>query len=176
MASNTPFKKLSCKVCKQWKIDRTGKAKGTCCGVPAVLSENWYVRVTTRGRTITKSVSPRKRDAEDYIANCKTASRQGVLLPGQEKDITWEKAAKNCMQWWEDAVATGDMRQATADHYKFRLVALNDFFHGKTLLTITKGDMKDYRTSRAKEGRAPATINHELKSVKRIFIKIKLPS
>lgn len=169
MAANTPFKKLVCRVCNQWKIDRTGKAKGEHCGAPMVISDNWYVRVTVAGRTTTKSVSPRKRDAEDYIANCKTAARQGVILPGQEKDITWEQAGKNCKQWWEDAVATGELRQSTATFYKEIMPALDRYFGGKTLLTITKGDVMDYRTARANQKRAAATINHDIKTIKRIY-------
>lgn len=164
MAANTPFKKLTCKVCKQWKIDRTGKAKGACCGVPASLSENWYVRVTVRGKLTTTSVSPRKRDAEKFIEDCR-AGRASA----SEKDIIWSQAAENGAKWWSALVTKTKISQKTADHYGHRMVALSDFFEEFSLLTISKGDLEDYMTHRAELGRAPATINHEVKALRKLY-------
>lgn len=164
------FKYLVCQ-CGYKRTDPTGKAKGVCKndGAAMHLSENWYARITHQGKTTVKAISPRRRDAEDYIATCKVAKRSGVLMPGQEKDVTWQTAKKNCEQWWKDAVARGDLKQSTADHYKYRLVSLDAFFSDMTLLTIRKGDVMDYQTARSREGRAPVTINHEVKAIKRIY-------
>lgn len=168
MAANTPFKKLVCQICRQWKIDRTGKAKAEHCGVPMVLSDNWYVRVTVRGQTTTKSVSPRKRDAEDYIANCKTASRQGVILPGKEKDIPWGQAKENCLKWWKGDVPK-NIKASTFEFYQSQVLALDSYFSGKTLFSITKGDVMDFQTERSKEGILPSTVNHNVRALKRMF-------
>ena len=166
MASNTPFKKLVCSnpKCKQWKMDRTGKAKDVHCGLPMELSDNWYVRITVRGKLTTKSVSPRKRDAEKFIEDC----REGRAC-ASERDISWADAAENGAKWWSSLVTKKKISQATADHYAYRMVALTEFFEGHTLLTVSKGDLEDYMTHRAELGRAPATINHEVKALRKLY-------
>src|ERR1043166_5163771 len=122
------FKYLTCQSpgCGYKKTDTTGKAKAECKNGHGLmrLTDNWYARITHNGVTTTKAISPRKRDAEDYIAACKIAKREGGLLPGQEKDITWKDAVANCERWWEQDVASKIIQQSTADFYKFMLVPL----------------------------------------------------
>lgn len=161
------FKYLICDKCQYKKTDMTGKAEGVCKndGSTMRLSTNWYARVGGK----VKSISPRKRDAEDYESTCRIAKRTGDMLPGEEKDITWKDAKANVEKWWADAVKKEDLKQSTADFYVWQMIPLTAFFKGKTLRTISKGNVKDYQTHRAGEGIKPATINHEVKALKRVY-------
>lgn len=164
------FKVLAC-TCGYKKRDITGKAAGRCknCGSEMKLSESWYARITHQGRTKVKAISPRRRDAEDYIATCKVAKRAGTLLPGEEKDIHWKDAAKNAEKWWKEAVLKDEIRQSTADFYGFNMVALSKYFGRFTLLMIRKRDVLDYQTARVKEKISNNTINHELTTLRRLY-------
>jgi len=163
------FKYLVCQ-CGYKKTDPTGKAKVACkkCGVAMRLTDNWYARITHNGTTNTKAISPRKRDAEDYIATCKIAKRDGALLPGQEKETPWKDAKANCEKWWKQDVESHIIQQATADFYKFMLVPLTEEFSRDGLLTITKERVADYINSRQKIV-SITTARHELSALKRIY-------
>jgi integrase len=165
------FKYLICSKCGYKKRDPSGKGEGLCIHDQSALylSENWWVRVTHKGKTTNRPVSPRKRDAQDYLASCKVALLKGDLLPGEEKDITWEDAKSNTERWWQDAVTRKEIKQSTADYYKWQIVALDAFFSEKSLLMISKGDVLDYQTFRSKMDIASETINHETKALKRIY-------
>ncbi len=165
------YKKLICPKCGYNKHDSTGKSKEKCpkCDIEMRLSANWTARTMRDGVDATKGGFSRKQDAIDYLAECKRAARLGVLQPGKEKDIRWEQAGRNCKKWWEEAVVTGNLSQKAADFYKYRMKNLDRFFTGKTLLGITKGDVKDYQVFRSKEGVGPTTINHEKTTLRRVY-------
>lgn len=165
------FKYLICAKCGYKKTDTTGKGRGLCKNDQSLmyLSGNWYARTTHLGKTTVKAISSRKRDAEDYLATCRIAKRNGTLLPGEEKDISWPTAKENAEQWWKDAVLRKEIKQSTADYYKWQMIPLDNFFQGKSLLTITRGDVKDYQTKRSEDDIKPVTINHEIKALKRIY-------
>jgi len=166
------FKHLTCPVCRYHKTDATGKAKALCPkdGTELTHSENWYARIYPKGKkSFIKCCTPRRRDAEDYVLACKSADFTGALLPGQEKDITWEQAEKDCTLWWKAEVMKGDIVQGTADQYKTCMAGLRRFFNESTLLTITKGDVIDYQTCRAEMNKKAGTINNEVKTLKKIY-------
>lgn len=83
------YKYLTCP-CGYKKIDSTGKAKENCkkCNKPMSHSENWHVRLMHQGVVKIKSVSPRRRDAEDYLASRKVAWRLSTLVSCYENDTT----------------------------------------------------------------------------------------
>jgi integrase len=139
------------------------------CNTPMYLSENWYARITHNGKTTVKSISPRHRDAEDYISTCNVAKRTNSLMPGEENDVKWADAVKDAKKWWDDAVTKKDIRQSTADFYSFNLVALESYFSDMSLLTIRKADLLDYQTYRSKQNISPTTINHERTTLLRIY-------
>jgi integrase len=163
------FKYLTCS-CGYKKTDPTGKAKADCKNGhgPMQLTENWYARITAHGVTTVKAISPRRRDAEDYIAACKIAKREGVLLPGQEKDITWKDAKTNCEKWWKQDVDSKIIQQSTADFYGFMLIPLENYFSGCSLLTITKEMVGDYISERQKAV-SLSTVSKELSALKRMY-------
>lgn len=163
------FKYLVCS-CGYKKTDPTGKTKADCknCGSAMALTENWYARITHNGKTTTKAITPRKRDAEDYIAACKIAKRDGALLPGQEKDVDWKDAVDNCQKWWKQDVEKKVIRQSTVDFYAFMLIPLTDRFGNRSLLTITKEMVADYLSARQKIVSA-TTASRELSTLKRVY-------
>jgi len=163
------FKYLVCQ-CGYKKTDPTGKAKGNCknCDSVMYLTANWYARITHNGVTRTKAMTPRKRDAEDYIAACNLAKRDGGLLPGQEKDITWKDAVKNCTKWWNQGVEKKTIRQSTVDFYTYMLIPLEESFSNDSLLSITKEKINDYINRRQKVI-SLTTICRELATLKRIY-------
>lgn len=165
------FKYLICAECGYKKTDPTGKAACKCknCGAAMYLSDNWYARITRNGKTTVKAISPRKKDAENYIHECKVAISKNTLMPGEEKDTKWKDAADNAAKWWKDAVTKKEITQSTADFYKFNMVPLNEYFADKSLLTISKTDVLDYQVDRVEAGLKNATINHELTTLRRVY-------
>jgi integrase len=136
---------------------------------PMTLSEKWYARVTRDGKGPVKPISTRKQAAIDFVIDCKRAARNHAPQPGLEKDITWTQAVKSCKGWWQDAVDTKDLSKVTRDSY-YRLVkSLTYVFEDKTLLTITKADIKAFQARRAREGVLPSTINHEYAALNRMY-------
>jgi len=179
MNERSVFKFVLCKTksCAYRTATTSGKHKGCCpkCSGELYIAENWQVRITYKGKIHTKSVSPRRRDAEDYLAECKVKIKNGTFAvepPKEEQgeqDIPWSQAVKDCTKWWADAVKQGLLKQSSADYYKWQMVPLTEYFGEKTLLTIRKGDVMDYATERAEDGIAPSTIIHEVKALKRIY-------
>jgi len=179
MNEKSIFKFVLCKTksCAYRTATTSGKHKGCCpkCAGELYIAENWQVRITYKGKLYTKSVSPRRRDAEDYLAECKVKIKNGTFMvepPKQEQgeqDIPWSQAVKDCTKWWADAVKQGLLKQSSADYYKWQMVPLTEYFGEKTLLTIRKADVLDYATARTEEDIAPSTINHEIKALKRIY-------
>ena len=165
------FKIWSCK-CGYKKHDCNPGKVATLCTKdqrPMALSTMWYARTTRDGVTSVKAISTRKQEAMEYVNDCKKAARLGTLQPGKEKDITWEKAVEYCREWWADAVIREEIREKTREFYIYRLPALNSFFKGKTLLTITKTDIEKFQTFRRKANASPTTVSHEQGTLRMIY-------
>jgi len=88
-------------------------------------------RVMVNGKTVTKSFL-RKEDAKAFIVSCKKAKDTGTVAPVEEKDVTWEQAEKNCLEWWKQAVVLKEIKQSTADFYKWQMIPLGAYFQEKT--------------------------------------------
>lgn len=157
--------------CKCGYNTSTSAKKPTCpkCRVPLTLSTQWYAMGQHLGKKLFEPCGPKKADAEDFIAATRLAKRAGTVLPGQEKDITWEEAKANCLKWWADAVTRKEIRQSTADYHADLLPVVSPYFENKTLLTITKEDIRDYQSARIRKGISAATVNHGLRVIKRMY-------
>ena len=172
------YKQAICPVCQhkirttEVKADKDGTSKTLVCpkdGTPLKLSHNWYVRGRHNGEEIMKACGPKKSDAEDFIAACRLAKRAGTVLPGQEKDISWADAVKNCEQWWDKDVERKKMRPTTRTFYSYQLKALDRYFFGTSLLTITKSSIESAMDDMIQAGTAPATVCHAIKALKRMY-------
>lgn len=175
-----PIKRAVCPLCKtrvdttDIKVGKDGNCLKLQCpkdGTPMRLSEQWYVRATINGKTDYVPCGHLKRDAEDYIATFRVAKRSGSILPGQEKDISWEDAKTNCESWWDAALVAKDknkISQATRDHYKFQVMTLDKYFFGMSLLTITKASVNNMVEHLGKT-HSPASVAHVIKTLKRMY-------
>ncbi len=172
------YKQAICPVCQhkirtaEVKADKDGTSKTLVCpkdGTPLKLSHNWYVRGRHNGEEIMKACGPKKADAEDFIAACRLAKRAGTVLPGQEKDIAWADAVKNCEQWWDKDVERKKIRATTREFYSYQLKALDRHFFGTSLLTITKSSIEHCMDEMLSAGTAPATVCHAVKALKRMY-------
>jgi integrase len=174
-------KRATCRVCKyktnlsiaaDLKADKEGRSVKCKCpndGTPLSLSSQWYARGEHNGVKIFEPCGPLKKDADAFIATCLLAKRSGSVIPGQEKDISWADAVKNCSGWWDKDVARDDgMKAGTREHYRNQVTVLDRYFFGMSLLTITKNTvvamMDDMSATYA-----PATISHAVKALKRVY-------
>lgn len=168
-----PIKRLSCPVCKN-RLDTTEIKKIQKCpkdGAPMVLSDQWYVRATINGKREYVPCGLLKRDAEDYIATYRIARRTGSILPGQEKDISWADAKKNCEGWWDAALLATDknkIKPKTREHYKNQVRILDKYLYGLSLLTITKTVVKSMMDDLSRH-HSPASVAHAVKALKRMY-------
>lgn len=162
-----PVKRARCPICNSKKDVDSAKAKIKCPkdGAEMVLSDDWYVRLSLPdGTRPYQPCGPRLTDAKDYIAACRMAKRSGSALPGQEKDVSWADAVKNCDDWWDKA----KIRPATREHYTYQVKVLDKYFFGTSLLTITKSSVETFMEKLGKTN-APASVVHAVKCLKRMY-------
>lgn len=157
------FKYGRCRSCGK-KNQMIVKPRPCTCGADLTLSENWYVKYTHNGTATVKSISSRKRDAEDYMASIKVAVRTKSLLPGEEELITWEEAVTAFKKWIETEAKSDGTRKMYLNGINF----LSPYFKSKTLQTITKKDVLDFRSDRMRD-KKPSTVNRYLATIKRIY-------
>ena len=158
------FKYGKCACGKKGMMVEKLASKCPACNNALTLSDNWYVRYTHQGRTKVKSISTRKKDAEDYYASVRVQIRCGGILPGQEKDIAWDDAVKSFKAWFE----LKHIKQSTIDMYTYCLIPLEKVFKTKILQDITATEVLQFQVNRQKAVK-PATVNREIATLKRIF-------
>jgi len=148
----------------------TGEKKAPCkhCGVPMVLNENHTARVQVNGETRSRTISPNKKDAEAYITECKTASRLGNLLPGEETIISWKEAKKCFEVWLDDLGANDNLSAKTAVFYRNMMKPLDAAFGKMSLQDIEKKHVDAFKTARMKD-KSASTVNGSLATLKRLY-------
>lgn len=156
------FKWGKCECGKKFMVSKPRKCS---CGNDLTLSDEWSVRYTHKGKTVTKTISTRKRDAEDYLANIRVNVRAGGLLPGEEKDITWEEADKAFREWFD----MNTIRLNTKKMYASCLNNMSAYFRGYTLQELDAAIVSKYLQQLVAEGKAPATVNRYLSTIKRML-------
>lgn len=162
------FKYLVCNEHKYKKVDPTGKATGTCphCDKPLVLTANWYVRYQHKGKQVIKAISTRKSDAQDYLAGVRVAIRSGELLPGEEQAVTWKQGKERLQREFE----VGRIREKSWAMYSACLKQLSTVIRdSENLADISAKRLSDWADKRVLQGKANATINREISTVKRIY-------
>lgn len=162
------FKFLVCNEHKYKKHDATGKGSGTCphCGKPLVMTDKWYVRYQHEGKRVVKAISTRKADAQDYLASVRLAVRSGDVLPGEEVVKTWKDGKERMRKEFE----LGRIRPASWDLYSACLKQLSTVFRdNENLANISASRLSDWVDKRVLAGKANATINREISTVKRMY-------
>jgi integrase len=169
MNEKSIFKRMACPDCKRWEPDFTGKTFKNCpkCGFGMIHSDKWSVRYTSNGVTKTKVCTTRRQDAVDFLIATKDAIRLKKILPGEEKnkEIPWNTAKKSFMEYIS---SEENVSKRTGGFYQNCLNHLDDYFSGTPLNEIEVIDVVKYRAKREKVA-APATVTHELKTLKRML-------
>lgn len=155
------FKWGKCTCGKKYMVSKPRKCS---CGNDLSLSDEWSVRYTNKGKTVVKQVSTRKRDAEDYLANIRVSVRSGALLPGEERDISWEDATKSFKKWFD----LDTIRQNTKNQYTNSIKRLSEYFGLFNLQEIERSHIAAYQAVRIKDHK-PATVNREIATLKRML-------
>jgi site-specific recombinase XerD len=126
-------------------------------------TKNWYIEFVAGNRTI--------REATDFTNRTNAAEflkkRMADALGGKivlSKNVTYDDLRALIITDY-----TNNGRKSLGDLKTTRLPRLDDVFGGTTAIDITTTSVEQYKTVRLKDGSAPATVNRELASLKRMF-------
>ena len=138
------------------------------CHKAMTLSENYTTRIMKDGKTVTKSVSPRKGDADAHLAACVVSRKSGALFPGEETLIFWKKAVERFEEWIDSEVEKGELSRKTAKYYRDGLKPLSAWFSLMPLQQIEKEHLEAFINDRRKHVSASMT-NCSIATLKRLY-------
>lgn len=124
----------------------------------------WWIRFYRNGKPFYENTrSPRKKDAQRLLA-----LREGQVASGIFTGLRTERVRFEELQ--EDLLTEQRVNGRRTVRWTERKVArLASFFAGRRAVDITTADVNTYIAQRQQEGAAPATINRELATLKRMF-------
>ncbi|MFZ2445734.1 MAG: tyrosine-type recombinase/integrase [Syntrophobacteraceae bacterium] len=191
------FKRLICVSCgKVSQAAKEAKTAPACpkCGGKQDYSDKWYVSLSMpqangSQKKITKAVHRNRKVAEDLEVKLKNARIEGEIYESRRARLLFEDAADIFLKWCGQRVREGNLGPRTLEMYEGRLRHnLIPAFKGRDLLKITRDMIEDYKSDRMENGQrmvtkkvgddlkevpvgpiAPASINRELATLKRLF-------
>jgi hypothetical protein len=124
---------------------------------------NWYIEFVAGNRTIREATDFTNRtDAAEFLKK-----RMSDALGGQivlSRNVTYDDLRDLIITDY-----TNNGRKSLGDLKTTRLPRLDGVFEGTKAIDITTTSVERYKTLRLKEKAAPATVNRELASLKRMF-------
>ena len=118
------------------------------CGIDMILGDNHVARITKGLKTFTRSM-PNKKQATEYLAECVSARRRGELMPGEEREITWEKANEIFEDDMEDRLVKGKSSE-TVDYYRSCMRTLKGKWGKHSLQEIEEHEVVKWLAERRK--------------------------
>jgi len=127
--------------------------------------KNWYIDYYHQGRRIRKKIGPSKQVAELALKDVEVKIAKGEYLGiYEEKKITFREFAEEFLVWVESNAS-----EATVKKYSGIIWgSLMSCFGDKLLSQITRKDVEDFKTARAKLIK-PKTMNDEISLLKTMF-------
>lgn len=146
------YKRLTC-VCgygttatKEGKVQHCQK-----CGNSMQFSHNWYISYTHAGKTTRKSISPRKKDAQEALAKATTNIAEGKAGLNKIKPVRFSVLMEKFLKKYED--------QETNTHRTYlnalRWFQFNDLF----LLDITPALIEERVSQGLSGGKSKTSLN-----------------
>lgn len=169
------FRRRICTICqKQARDAKLLKPLPRCaCGAPMSYTPKWYVsvRVATPGgrKQVTRAVSSVRAEAiaEERRLLCER-DQGAVVRTGVKTDFA--SAAAAFLRWVDTQEQQGRLSSDTIRPYRYRLKGhLAPFFAGHDIRHIDFDAADSYVYKRQEDGAAPATINRELATLKKLL-------
>src|SRR2546426_6824942 len=126
-------------------------------------TSNWYIEFVAGNRTIREATDFTKRsDAAEFLKKRMADALAGKIL--LSKSVTYDDLRDLIITDYtnNDQKSLGDLKST-------RLPRLDALFGGTKAIDITTASVERYKTLRLKDGSAPATVNRELATLKRMF-------
>ncbi len=126
-------------------------------------TSNWYIEFVAGNRTIRESTEYTKRaDAAEFLKSESRTRRRGKIV--LSRNVTFDDLRKLILVDYEN-----NGRKSFRDLQTARLPHLDAVFGGTKAIDITTTSVERYKALRLKDKAAPATINRELATLKRMF-------
>jgi site-specific recombinase XerD len=126
-------------------------------------TSNWYVEFVAGHRTIREATDFTKRsDAAEFLKKRMADALGGKIV--LSKNVTYDDLRSLIITDY-----TNNGQKSLGDLKTTRLPRLDAVFGGTKAIDITTTSVERYKTLRLKDGSAPATVNRELASLKRMF-------
>jgi len=133
-------------------------AKGKLC-----KTTNWYIEFVQGNRTVREATEFTKRsDAAEFLKKRVSDALGGKVV--LSKNVTYDDLRALIITDY-----TNNGRKSLGDLKSTRLPRLDAVFGGTKAIDITSTSVERYKTLRLKDKSAPATVNRELASLKRMF-------
>jgi len=126
-------------------------------------TKNWYIEFVAGNRTVREATDFTNRtDAAEFLKKRISDALGGKIV--LSKNVTYDDLRDLIITDY-----TNNGRKSLGDLKTTRLPRLDAVFGGTKTIDITTTSVERYKTLRLKDGSAPATVNRELASLKRMF-------
>jgi site-specific recombinase XerD len=124
---------------------------------------NWYIEFVAGNKTRRESTDFTKRsDAAEFLKRRISDATAGKIV--LSRNVTFDDLRSLIIVDYEN-----NRRKTIGDLKSTRLPHLDDVFGGTKAIDITTASVERYKALRLKDKAAPATVNRELASLKRMF-------
>ena len=125
-------------------------------------TNNWYIEFVAGNRTIREATAYTNRtDAAEFLKKRMADALGGKIV---SKNVAYDDLRDLIITDY-----TNNDQKSLGDLNSTRLPRLDAVFGGTKAIDITTTSVERYKTLRLKDGSAPATVNRELASLKRMF-------
>lgn len=125
-------------------------------------SNKWQMGVCIDGQQVCKSTKTKnKRRAKKLLARWETEVFEGKLHLPRSRPPYFEE--------WADEFLSKILHPSTHKRYASSIAKLKVAFNGVRLSNVTAGRIDDFKESRLSEGVEPATLNHDLRVLRRML-------
>ncbi len=126
-------------------------------------TKNWYIEFVAGNRTVREATDFTNRtDAAEFLKKRISDALGGKIV--LSKNVTYDDLRDLIITDY-----TNNGRKSLGDLKTTRLPRLDAVFGGTKAIDISTTSVERYKTLRLKDGSAPATVNRELASLKRMF-------
>src|SRR5206468_7934962 len=128
-----------------------------------LINKNWYIEFVAGDRTMREATDLTNRtDATEFLEKRISDALGGKIV--LSKNVTYDDLRTLIITDY-----TNNGRKSLGDLKTTRLPRMDAVFGGTKAIDVTTTSVERYKTVRLKDGSAPATVNRELASLKRMF-------
>ncbi len=161
------FKRAKCTSCGKMRNEaKPDKTPADCpkCGHRMRYLENWYISYQLHGKKNVEAVAPQKRLTEDALAKIKIEIREGKYFKRTNTpNHTLKELSEDYLKWAEKQKAF----RSKKGFIKRLLVAFGKY----PLKAFNTKMIEEYQSKLLSDGKAPATANRHLATLKHMFSK-----